>query len=57
LEEGGSALSLDYVINNLEQVAILAELDNSDSLERDAFSRAAQMIVSPIRIGSKTGPD
>lgn len=39
-------LILDRVISNLEQVPILAGLDNSDSPEKDAFSRAAQMFRS-----------
>lgn len=49
---------LDRVINNLEQVAILAALDNSDSPERDAFSRSAQMFRS-LRPGweANLGPD
>ena len=39
-------LILDRVIDNLEQVPILAGLDNSDSPEKDPFSRAAQMFRS-----------
>jgi len=39
-------LTLERVINNLEQAAIIAGLDNSDSLEKDVFSRAAQMFRS-----------
>jgi hypothetical protein len=51
-------LILDRVINNLEQVAILAGLDNSDSPKRDVFSRAAQMFGS-LRPGwdAKLDPD
>ena len=41
-----SLLILDRVINNLEQVAIVAALDNSDSPERDVFSRTAQTFRS-----------
>jgi hypothetical protein len=43
-------LVLDRVINNLEQVHILAGLENSDSSELDEFSRSAQMLRS-IRSG------
>jgi hypothetical protein len=39
-------LTLERVINNLEQRAIVAGIDNSDSLEKDVFSRAAQMFRS-----------
>jgi hypothetical protein len=39
-------LTLERVINNLEQAAIAAGLGNSDSLEQDVFSRAAQMFRS-----------
>lgn len=46
-------LIIHRVINNLEQVAILAGLDNSDSPERDAFSRAAQMFDA-LRLGWET---
>ena len=46
-------LIIHRVINNLEQVAILAGLDNSDSHERDAFSRAAQMFGA-LRPGWET---
>ena len=51
-------LILDRVINNLEQATILAGLDNSGSLEKDVFSRAAQMFRS-LRPGweAKMGPD
>jgi len=41
---------LDRVIDNLEQVAILAGLDNSNNPEGDAFSRGAQMFRS-FRLG------
>lgn len=37
---------LDRVVNNLEQVAILAGLDDNDSPETDVFFRAAQMFRS-----------
>ena len=36
----------NHVINNLEQVAILNGLDNSEGPKGDVFSRAAQMIRS-----------
>ncbi len=51
-------LILDHVINNMEQVTILAGLDNSDSTEGDVFSRTAKMFRS-IRLGweAKLGPD
>lgn len=51
-------LILDRVINNLEQVAIVAGLDNSDSPERDVFSRTAQTFRS-LRPGweARLGPD
>ncbi|KAL9063633.1 MAG: hypothetical protein Q9157_008151 [Trypethelium eluteriae] len=39
-------LILDRVINSMEQVAILAGLDNSDSSEGDTFSRLAQLLQS-----------
>lgn len=39
-------LILDRVINNMEQVAVLAGLDNRKAPERDIFSRAAQMFRS-----------
>ena len=35
-------LILDQVINNMEQVATPAELDNIDSSDRDMFSRTAK---------------
>jgi hypothetical protein len=51
-------LVFDRVINNLEQVAILAGLDNSDSPEGDPFSRAAPMFRA-LRHGleAKLSPD
>ena len=51
-------LILDRVIVNLEQVAGLAGLVNSNNSERDAFSRTAQMFRS-LRPGweAKVGPD
>jgi hypothetical protein len=51
-------LILDRIINNMEQVAILAGLDTSDSPEGDIFSRLAQMFRS-LRPGweAKLRPD
>jgi hypothetical protein len=49
-------LVFDRVINNLEQVATLAGLDNSDSPEGDPFSRAAQMFRA-LRHSLETRPD
>ncbi len=52
-------LILDQVIRNMEQVSVLAGLDNSDSVERDFFSRTAKMFRS-IRPGWEAilvGPD
>ena len=43
-------LIFDQVINNMEQVSVLAGLDNSDSVEGDVFSRTAKMFRS-IRPG------
>jgi hypothetical protein len=50
-------LILDRVINNLEQVPILAGLDNRDSLDADVFSRTAQTFRS-LRPGweARMGP-
>ena len=39
-------LILDQVINNMEQVAALAELDNTDSSDGDVFSRTAKKFRS-----------
>jgi hypothetical protein len=39
-------LTLERVINNLDQGAIIAGLGNSESIEKDIFSRAAQMFRS-----------
>lgn len=41
-----SPVILDRVINNLEQAAIVAGLDNSESAEREVFSSTAQMFRS-----------
>ena len=41
-----SLLILDRVINNMDQVAILAGLDNTDSPEGDIFLHLAQMLRS-----------
>ena len=49
---------LDQVINNMEQVAAVAGLDNSDIAEGDVFSRTARKFRS-IRLEweAKLGPD
>ena len=39
-------LILDQVINNMEQVATLAGLDNTDSSDGDVFSRTAKRLGS-----------
>ncbi|KAL9623477.1 MAG: hypothetical protein Q9160_002157 [Pyrenula sp. 1 TL-2023] len=46
LEDAAPLLILDRVIKNLDQVADLAELDNTDSPEGDIFYRLAQMLRS-----------
>ena len=50
---------LDQVINNMEQVSVLAGLDNNGNLEGDVFFRTAKMLRS-IRPGWEAilvGPD
>jgi len=52
-------LILDQVTNNMEQVSVLAGLDNNDSVEGDVFSRTAKMFrsIRPEWEAILVGPD